>query len=347
MKLFRKATFQCHLPTALMIGLQSQTAKALLALSLTTLLPNFIFAQRAPDGTAPRPRASETGILLLAHGGRQNWNEEVNKLAAQVNRTAPVEVAFGMAVKRNLQEAINRLAARGVGEIIAVPLFISSHSSVITATQYLLGLRAAAPPELAIYARMAHDHGAPASSDDHRTYSSDVTDPTAPVKSPAPIRWTAALDRHPLVAEILLARVLSLSQAPAREVVIVAAHGPTSEEENAKWLADMGALAERMRNASRFQRIEYLTLRDDAPAEVRAQATAELRRAVERASAEGHRVLIVPLLLSYGGIEAGIKKRLEGLDYAMSNQGLLPDDRLARWVLLALESRIQPPRPQR
>jgi sirohydrochlorin ferrochelatase len=252
-----------------------------------------------------------------------------------------------MAVKRNLQEAINRLAARGVGEIIAVPLFISSHSSVITATQYLLGLRAAAPPELAIYARMAHDHGAPASSDDHRTYSSDVTDPTAPVKSPAPIRWTAALDRHPLVAEILLARVLSLSQAPAREVVIVAAHGPTSEEENAKWLADMGALAERMRNASRFQRIEYLTLRDDAPAEVRAQATAELRRAVERASAEGHRVLIVPLLLSYGGIEAGIKKRLEGLDYAMSNQGLLPDDRLARWVLLALESRIQPPRPQR
>jgi hypothetical protein len=48
---------------------------------------------------------------------------------------------------------------------------------------------------------------------------------------------------------------------------------------------------------------------------------------------EGHRVLIVPLLLSYGGIEAGIRKRLNGLDYVMAEQGLMPDDRIARWVL--------------
>jgi len=43
-------------------------------------------------------------------------------------------------------------------------------------------------------------------------------------------------------------------------------------------------------------------------------------------------VLIVPLLLSYGGIETGIRKRLDGLDYAMSPQALLPDARLARWI---------------
>ena len=35
---------------------------------------------------------------------------------------------------------------------------------------------------------------------------------------------------------------------------------------------------------------------------------------------------------SYGGIEQGIKKRLYGLDYTISKHGLLPDERLARWV---------------
>jgi sirohydrochlorin ferrochelatase len=287
-------------------------------------------------------RAQETGILLLAHGGKQNWNEEVNKVAASVNKTVPVEIAFGMASKRNLQEAVNRLSARGVREILAVPLFVSSHSSVITATQYLLGLRATAPPELAIYARMSHSHsGSAGDHSDHSSTAASTDDPTTPVKSPVTIRWSPALDRHPIVAEILLARSLKLSQAPEREVVILVAHGPVSDEDNTKWLADMGALAEQMRGKSRFKSIEYLTVRDDAPELVRAQAAAEFRRAVERAREGGSRVLIVPLLLSYGGIEEGIKKRLEGLSYVISDQALLPDERLASWVLNAAEGRIQ------
>jgi len=93
-----------------------------------------------------------------------------------------------------------------------------------------------------------------------------------------------------------------------------------------------------MKKASRFQRIDYLTVRDDAPEPLRSQATAELRRVVERATGEGHQVLIVPLLLSFGGIEAGIKKRLEGLRYTMSSQALLPDARLIQWVRLATAS---------
>ena len=83
----------------------------------------------------------------------------------------------------------------------------------------------------------------------------------------------------------------------------------------------------------KFKRIEYLTVRDDAPDPIRSNATAELRKVVERASGEGNRVLIVPLLLSYGGIEQGVKERLEGLQYTIPAQGLLPDARLEKWVL--------------
>ena len=43
-------------------------------------------------------------------------------------------------------------------------------------------------------------------------------------------------------------------------------------------------------------------------------------------------MLIVPLLLSFGGIEAGVRKRLDGLDYTMGRQGIIPDDRLVGWV---------------
>ncbi len=316
---------------------------ALIAIFAVAGLPVSHASQPAPRG--------KTGILLLAHGGsRQTWNTEVEKLAARIDATAPVEVAFGMASKKTIQAAIDRLLARGVSEIVAVPLFVSSHSTVITSTEYLLGLRATAPPELAIFAKMDHSHGASGdhsangaadhsshSMADHSAHGSPDSsfDPTTPVKSTVPIRMVAALDRHEIAAGILVDRAASLSREPAREVVVVVAHGPVSDEENARWLADMGALVDHMKKKSHFRRIEYLTVRDDAPEPVRAQATAELRSVVTRASSEGNRVLVVPHLISFGGIEQGIRKRLDGLSYEMSGQGLLPDDRLAEWVLLS------------
>ena len=303
------------------------TAIMTVAALLLSAVPGYALVQHKGTGD------KKTGVLLLAHGGSEKWNDEVNKIAARVNESLPVEVAFGMAAKRNIQDAIDRLIARGVREITAVPLFISSHSSIITATEYLLGLRDTAPPELAIYARMSHSHG----SHDAGRPSDPSFDAATPVKSTVPIRMTPALDSHPTVAAILLSRALSISQQPAREAVILVAHGPVSDEENARWVAEMKSLAEQMKGRGKFKRIEYLTVRDDAPEPLRSQATAELRNVVERAAGEGGKILIVPLLLSYGGIEEGIRKRLEGLSYVMSRQALLPDDRLAAWVLLSVE----------
>ncbi len=322
-----------------------RTARPLIIAGIIALVSALTLAQHQPstttgDRVSRSASTNGTGILLLAHGGRSGWNDEVNKLVLQIDKTMPTEGAFGMASKRSIQQAIGRLVARGVREIVAVPLFISSHSSVITSTQFLLGERADAPPDLAVFAKMDHNtHGA----NDHSSMVDASFDPITPVKSSVPIRMTAALDRHPLVADILLSRVQSISRESAREVVVVVAHGPVPDDDNLRWLADMGGLVEKMRPASSFKRIEYLTVRDDAKEPVRSQATAELRKVVERATKEGNKVLIVPLLLSYGGIEEGIKKRLDGLSYVMSAQGLLPDERLARWVLLMAEeaSRIK------
>ena len=273
------------------------------------------------------------GILLLAHGGRDDWNQKVLELASQVDSTRPVEVAFGMANKRTIQDALHRLEERDVTEVVAVPLFVSSHSSVFRATEYLLGSREDAPPQLEAFARM----GA------RRSSGSSGSDPgfewTTPVETAIPISVTMALDGHALVAEILLSRAEDVSRTPEEEVVVLVAHGPSTGEDNALWLENMSTLVEQMRPHTRFSRIEHLTVRDDASDPVRDQATAELRTLVEDVVEEGKTVLIVPLLLSYGGIEVGIRRRLEGLPYRMARQALLPDERLSEWVLMQATER--------
>jgi sirohydrochlorin ferrochelatase len=98
--------------------------------------------------------SSNVGILLLAHGGSKEWNANVQAVAAEAGKSQPTEVALGMADRTTMQAGIDKLTARGVTQIVAVPLFVSSHSSVIESTRFLLGLRADAPAELADYAAM-------------------------------------------------------------------------------------------------------------------------------------------------------------------------------------------------
>lgn len=274
---------------------------------------------------------SRPGILLLAHGGQPQWNQAVTDLAKRADSQVPTEVAFGMATRANMKSAMERLVARGATSIVAVPLFVSSHSSVITSTEYLLGLRSAAPPELARFAKMSHGtHG----GGDHAAHQA-AEDPASPIASTVPVRMTPALNRHSLVGAILADRAKSISTTPASEAVILVAHGPVPDDDNARWLDDMGVLAGHVRKAAPFAAVEYLTVRDDAGPAVREAATRELRDKVQAHRAAGRQVLIVPHLLSFGGIEKGLLKRLEGLEYRITNQALMPDDRLLSWVLMS------------
>jgi sirohydrochlorin ferrochelatase len=270
--------------------------------------------------------ARRVGVLLLAHGGSAAWDANVRAIGSEVDRNTPTEVALGMATRANIQTAVDRLRARAVTEIVAVPLFVSSHSSVITATEYLLGLRTDMPPELKAFAKMSHGSGG-----DHSAHSA-AEDGTKPIVSLVPIRMTAALDAHPLVADIVSSRARDISQDPSKEAVVLVAHGPTTDEVNDRWLINLRKLASTVSGKARFASVDALTVRDDAPTEIRNAATKELRDLVSRRIAEGRRVLIVPVLLSYGGIEAGIRTRLDGLTYVMATRALAPDPRLAVWV---------------
>lgn len=290
-----------------------------------------VAAGRADAHVQSRP---ETGVLLLAHGGSAQWNENVRALATRIDKDMPTEVAFGMATRANIQTAVDALVGRGVKEIVAVPLFVSSYSSVVTSTEYLLGLRQEAPADLAVFARMSHGPGghAPAATSGHEGHTMPPGDGTVPVKVPVPIRMSKALDSHPIVAAILADRARAISRDPAKEAVILVAHGPVSEAENTQWLDTMSTLGAGIAKDAAYASIDWITVRDDAPPAIRNAATAELRALVTKRIESGSRVLVVPVLLSFGGIEQGVRKRLDGLDYTMAPQAIMPDDRLAGWI---------------
>ncbi len=82
----------------------------------------------------------------------------------------------------------------------------------MTSTEYLLGLRAEAPPDLAKFAAMSHGPGGhsahTAQAADHHAHTSEGTHP---VRSTVPIRMTSALDSHAVLAAILVDRTRAIS----------------------------------------------------------------------------------------------------------------------------------------
>ena len=278
--------------------------------------------------TASVSWADQTGTLLLAHGQHamgdtaghahhhappnpslnppsNPWNQNVEKLAATLNQSTPTEVAFGMAEPESIQEAVDRLTARGVTDIVAVPLFVSSHSPIIENFQYILGLR----PNLATKTSLKH---------------------LDRVKSTARFRFTGALDSSPLVSQILLERAKGLTQSPEKTTVVLIAHGPNDEEDNRLWLKDMSAHADYLRTKGGFRSAAFLTMRDDAEGPVKNAAIAGFRKRVEDGSKVGP-VVVVPVLLSEGGIEEEVEGELKGLKYAFAKP-LMPHANFVLWV---------------
>ncbi len=260
------------------------------------------------------------GLLLLAHGTHSHpghagpsanvWNANVEQLARELNKRRPTEVAFGMADPQSIQAAIDRLEQRGISKIAVIPLFVSSHSPIIGNFRYILGLQ----PEMARTTSLRH---------------------LDRISSTASIRFAGAMDAHPLISEILLERAVAVSADPAATSVILIAHGPNDEEENRLWLRDMEVHSRFLREQGGFRSVTALTHRNDAPAPIKAEARAEFRRRIADADQTGMAV-VVPLLLSSGGIEASVEADLGGLAYRFA-EALMPHPNIERWVEAMVE----------
>ena len=272
----------------------------------------------APDVFAAEARP---GVLVLAHGGNEAWNASVRDAVTLARIPYPTDIAYGMGMHAQdvaqIRDAVARLQAQGVTELLVLPLLISSHSDVYRQYEYLFGFRRVSPwPK----------HAPP------------------PLTLHLPVRFSAPLDGHPYVAETALDRARHLSANPAQEIVLLVAHGPNGDRDNEAWLMMMRSIALVVQQQGHFARVEVQTLRDDASWFVRHRATRALRRLVKRDS-RTHHVLIVPLLIARGGIEEKIPRRLHGLTFAYTGETLLPHPRVAAWMHDAVEHTISTSQP--
>ena len=265
------------------------------------------------------------------------WEAAVLDLIPQLHGLdgVPVEVAFGMWNNMSFQAGIERLKAqvapRPLDELIVVPLFISSYSLVMEAQQYMFHQRDTLPPEL---------EGMPM--------------PIAPVDFDGVIQYLPAIDYHPAVSQIVVSRAHALvehgahthgipAKADSMEIILTM-HGPVRDADNERWLEMGRRYADEIQDQVGVAAVHVISLRDDAPDPIRSQATADLRAVVEKAHLKQRLPLVLPLLISPGGIEAGILERLDGLDYVWNGEVLLPDPRMADYLSQTIVQAISPPK---
>lgn len=262
---------------------------------------------------APVP-SKDYGVLVMAHGGSADWDEAVLESVAPLREDYAVEVAFGMADAASLQAGIEKLEARGVREIGVVRLFVSA-DSFLDRTEQILGLRAGAPPKPA-HAGHTTEHGGHGMElwkvDTRSTFALSME----------------GLNEAPEMGNVLVDRARALSRDPRNETVLVLAHGPGDDEENARWLAYMDRQAELIRNELPFAEVAVATLREDWP-EKRAAAEALARDFVRRSRDQGRTPIVVPFRVHGFGPYSDV---LEGLDYVADEQGLLPHPAVTRWI---------------
>ncbi|MDX1393032.1 MAG: CbiX/SirB N-terminal domain-containing protein [Gemmatimonadota bacterium] len=275
-----------------------------------------VLAYHAPDTTvAPltrTPTDEGLGVLLMAHGGSEEWNASVTEAVASLGEEVPTEIAFGMADPETLQSAVDRLEARGVRRIAVVRLFVSGES-FLARTRAVLGLSGEA-------GAVASDHrggGHGASSD-----------------RPAPIRSSSlfAVDPSGLVdahesGDVLRSRAQALSRDPASESVLLLGHGNGAEDTNSRLLTAMRARAAVVEDAG-FHDVRVETLREDWEGP-REEAERRIRAWVRAETDAGRRVIVVPFRLSGFGPYADV---LEGLDYVADGLGLLPHPAIPDWI---------------
>lgn len=292
-------------------------------------------------------QAHQPGVLIMAHGGSEEWNQHVKDAADPLEEKYPVEFAWGMANYVTLQNSIAKLEQQGVSQIIAVPLFISSHSPIIRQNEYLFGLRDTladgAMPLMHHTEEYVEMTGAEVDSSDYM-HGMLMPPNLQQLDINAKVTMTHALDDHDVVARILHDRILALSENPAKETVILAAHGPSRESDNIKWIENMESLSRKVQSFQKdqgegFKQIFALTVRDDADERIFNQAKQQLRALVRQSGQFGD-VIVVPLFLSSGGREQAVAKRLQGLNFKWSGQTLLPDEKISDFLLNSVEKAL-------
>ncbi len=272
---------------------------------------------QAPDSTQfPGKEETNYGVLVMAHGGGANWNDSVLEAVKQLRQSYPVEVAFGMADAGSLEKAVRNLEAANVKHVGVVRIFISGESW-FERTRQILGMEAGAPTRA--------EWGANAANRPQTFMPMGFWQIDTDLSFHLTEEGLADAEE---MDQVLLSRMRALSSNPEHEVAMVLAHGPASDEEDARWISRISDRTELAKNELGLAHVQVFTLREDWE-EKREGAEERIRDYVLGARQKGLSVLVVPYRVQGFGPYAQV---LEGLEYKSDGQGLLPHQNVGLWV---------------
>ncbi len=285
---------------------------------------------------APLP-ASEVGMVVLAHGADWFWNRDIEQALAQVAARHKVAFAFSMADAPTVERAVRQLEKQHVRAIVVVRAY-GMASSFLPAVNHMLGIDVEGAEDG--HAAPAHAmHGG--SHGLHHGGDAKSLGAAPRIRSALPMVTVGGVNDDPLFARALLANARTVSKDPARETVIVVAHGKGDASGNQQWLDTLDSLTRQMRadGGDAFRAIRYATWREDWP-DKRKAAVAHVRRMVEEADRDG-RALIVPARINERG---AADKYLAGLDFGWG-RGFAQTPYFAQWVEQEFERGVAKLRP--
>ncbi|MEO8991387.1 MAG: cobalamin biosynthesis protein CbiX [Nitrosospira sp.] len=260
----------------------------------------------------------DIGVVFLSHGSDFNWNETMRDAVRPLMKRYKIEFAFSMADQQTIERAIRKLEQRGAKAAIIVRVF-AMEESFRASIERMVGLDIEGVVEEASDAHAGDGHDSHGAS----------TIPGPRIRTSLPIRTVGGLGSSPLFAAVLLDRALALSKNPARDTIILVAHGSGSDYLNERWKEALEEIAGHMRKADgdKFYAIKAATWREDWP-DKRAPWIKKIRNMVENARKEGGEAIVIPARTTGQGFE---KIFLAGLEYELGS-GFAPHPMFVQWV---------------
>ena len=270
-------------------------------------------AVRQTDGPGADPGF---GVMIMAHGGSDDWNAHLVEAVEPLRARFPVELALGMADAGSMAAAVRRLESRGVRHVGVVRVFVSGESWYDRTLQ-ILGLQRGAPPK----AEGEHAHAG----------SGHMAMPMGFWRVDTELAFHVSIEGLADAVEmdeVLTARIRALSSEPDNEVVAVIAHGPGDDAENERWIEKITERTGSAREQLRVREVRVFTLREDWP-DRRSAAEREIRGYIADANSRGFTPIVVPFRVQgFGPYE----RVLGELDYRADGLGLLPHPNVALWI---------------
>ncbi|KAB3547670.1 MAG: hypothetical protein C5617_002540 [ANME-2 cluster archaeon] len=325
--------------------------------TLTTLvLITILLSSIAPAvaGAYENGGADEKiGVLVIAHGSpSESWCSPVRNATDEVDLPYQVELGFlEFAPNETINLAVERLDDAGVTEIIAVPLFVSSHSSHIQEIEYVLGLRETLPltaehivvegvemertviPTGGRYVISRVPLEADADRSMQATGHPEEEEELVPVETDAEIILTGAMDDHWLVAGIVADRTADLVANPEGETLVLVAHGTEEEDNFAGWVNSTSSLANQARLKLMYWRDPAVGLSGTEAAFIHHNETLHPEFTLRPIVSDAADPVVVPLMVSEGHFTGTkIPGLLKNLSYAYDGSALTPHSNVAEWI---------------